>query len=96
MPAVCRAGLDKHIGHSRPKDPFHQTPYVGSQTKVNAEGGAVIVDGDKAACGDPVLGFSAKVTVGGKGVHRVGDATSGHSGWVPNAAATGAPKVTAG
>lgn len=103
MPAIIRGKIDTHIGHAcdgtgrgHPK-PFHKTPYVSSQTDVNVQGGWAIVDGDSTSCGDPVKGFSSKVTIGGKGVHRTGDATGGHDcHFVPNAAAAGASKVTAG
>jgi len=95
MPEVC-TNLDKHIGHAKPRNPFHKTPYIASQDKVNAQGGFIITQGDSTACGDPVAAFSSKVKIGGKGVHRKGDATSGHEGWVPNSAASGRSKVKAG
>lgn len=97
MPQVVRASADRHIGHASPTpNPYHRTPYVASvNSKVYAEGDLVIVFGDGTACGDNVVGKSSKVFVGGFGVHRKGDATSGHGSWVPNAAATGSNKVWA-
>lgn len=92
---VCTTD-DKHFGHAKPRHPFHRTPYVASQTGVTAMGSPIITQGDAAACGDPVVGFSATVTVGGKGVHRLDDATGGHDGWVKNAASTGRSSVKAG
>ena len=46
-----------------------------------------VYTGDKTACGDAAVGGSLKVIIAGKGVHRVGDVTSGHLSWVPNTAA---------
>ena len=98
MPEVVRSGVDSHIGHASPTpNPFHRTPYIASNnTKVYVEGDLAIVDGDSTACGDPVVGKSSKVFIMGKGVHRKGDATGGHGSWVPNSAATGSSKVSAG
>lgn len=100
MTGIVRAGIDSHIGHARPcipPAPFHRTPYVaGGNSKVYVDGALAIVDGDTCACGDPVVGKSSKVFIGGKGVHRQGDATGGHDCWVANAAATGSSKVVAG
>lgn len=97
MPEVVRANADRHIGHASPTpNPFHRTPYVaGLNSKVYVEGGLAIVEGDTTACGDPAVGKSSKVFIGGIGVHRKGDATGGHGSWVPNAAATGSSKVWA-
>jgi uncharacterized Zn-binding protein involved in type VI secretion len=98
MPEVVRAGSDSHIGHfSLTPNPFHKTSYVaGGNSKVYVEGDLAIVDGDSTGCGDPVVGKSSKVFVMGRGVHRKGDATGGHGSWVPNSAATGSSKVSAG
>lgn len=98
MPEVVRDGTDTHIGHaSSTPNPFHKTPYEAStNSKVYVEGDLAIVDGDSTKCGDPVDGFSGKVFAMGKGVHRKGDATSGHGSWSGNAAATGSGKVSAG
>lgn len=98
MPEVVRATVDKHIGHaSATPNPFHKTSYAASgNTKVYVEGNLGIVDGDSTNCGDPVVGKSSKVFFMGKGVHRKGDATGGHGSWVPNAAASGSSKVSAG
>ena len=92
-----------HIGHAcngpppgHPK-PFHKTNYVASQNKVKCGGAPVIRDGDATQCGDPVAAFSSKVKVGGKGVHRLNDATGGHAcHFVANASAGGHPNVNAG
>ena len=94
--AVC-TNVDTHFGHASPTpNPFHITPYVATQFNVTAMGTPMITLGDFTACGDPVVGCSTLVTVGGKPVHRQFDATGGHEGWVPNAAATGRPLVKAG
>lgn len=93
---VC-TNVDTHFGHASPTpNPFHITPYVATQSLVTAMGTPIITVGDLTACGDPVVGFSSLVTVGGKGVHRQFDTTGGHGSWVPNAAATGRPLVKAG
>lgn len=93
---VCTTD-DKHFGHASPTpNPYHQTKYVASQTGVTAMGSPMITQGDATACGDPVVGFSTLVTVGGKGVHRQFDATGGHGTWIANAAATGRSSVKAG
>ena len=52
--------------------------------------------GDKTACGDAAVGGSLKVIIAGKGVHRLGDATSGHLSWPPVTALTTNVKVIAG
>jgi uncharacterized Zn-binding protein involved in type VI secretion len=98
MPGIVRANVDKHVGHACPDPkPFHQTPYSASvNTKVYIEGNLAIVLGDFTSCGDPVVGKSSKVLIGGQGVHRAGDATGGHACWVPNSAASGSSKVIAG
>ena len=98
MPSVIRKGIDSHIGHaSTTPNPFHKSKYVvAGQSKVSAQGGLVITTGGSTACGDDAVGGSSKVTAGGYAVHRTGDATSGHSSWVANAASSGSPKVTAG
>lgn len=98
MPEVVRANADRHIGHASPTpNPFHRTPYNAAlNTKVYVEGDLAIVQGDTTACGDTAVGCSSKVFIGGIGVHRKGDSTGGHGSWVPNAAATGSSKVTAG
>jgi uncharacterized Zn-binding protein involved in type VI secretion len=96
MPEVSTTA-HRHIGHaSKTPNPSHRTKYKASQTKVTAEGNAVIRAGDAAACGDPVVGVSSKVFVGGKGVHRKGDATGGHPSWPANASSEGSSKVDAG
>jgi uncharacterized Zn-binding protein involved in type VI secretion len=97
MPGVVRNGVDKHIGHASPTpNPFHQTPYSNAaQSKVFADGSLVVVAGGSTSCGDGVSGKSGKVFAEGKGVHRIGDATSGHGSWVGNSAQTGSSKVFA-
>jgi uncharacterized Zn-binding protein involved in type VI secretion len=95
MPAVIRAG-DTHIGHASPTpNGFHKTPYKSS-ANVYANGSPIVTIGDSTGCGDTAVGGSATVKVNNKGVHRTGDSTSGHGSWVPNAASTGSPNVTAG
>ena len=98
MPGVVRKGVDKHIGHASPTpSPFHQTQYSNAaQGKVYANGSLVVVAGGSTSCGDPVSGKSSKVFAEGKGVHRKGDATSGHGSWGGNAAQSGSPNVIAG
>lgn len=98
MPKVVRVNVDSHIGHASPTpNPFHKTNYTNAaQGKVFAETHLVVVDGGSTACGDGVQGKSSKVFAEGKGVHRIGDGTTGHGSWVPNAAATGSSKVIAG
>ena len=96
MPEVSTTA-HRHIGHASPtRNPSHRTYYKASQTNVKAEGFDVIRAGDAAACGDPVVGVSTKVFVGGKGVHRKGDATGGHPSWPANASSEGSSKVNAG
>jgi uncharacterized Zn-binding protein involved in type VI secretion len=98
MPEVSTTA-HRHIGHaSKTPNPEHRTKYKASQTKVTAEGTDkyVIRAGDATACGDPVVGVSSKVFVGGKGVHRKGDATGGHTTWPANASSEGSSKVDAG
>lgn len=97
--------IDKNIGHaSSCPNPFHQGTYkAGIQSKVYIGGKLLIVQGDGMfGCGDTAVGRSSKVFAMGIGVHRVGDATSGHDlGGCPgpfpaNVAATGSSKVSAG
>ena len=96
MAGVVRTG-DVHIGHASPTpNPFHQSSYISGQSKVFAEGSAVVRAGDSTGCGDGAVGCSTKVICVGSGVHRIGDATSGHGSWVPNAAASGSTKVICG
>jgi len=96
MPEVSTTA-HRHIGHVSPTpNPAHRTKYKASQSAVKAEGNDVITQGDSTGCGDPVVGFSTKVFVGGKGVHRKGDATGGHGSWPANASSEGSSKVNAG
>lgn len=107
MPNIARKGIDTHIGHAcngtgkgHPK-PFHKTPYiVAGQSKVTVNGALAVLGASNGStvCGDNAVGMSAKVRIGPAliGVHRVGDATSGHPcHFVPNACATGSPNVIA-
>jgi uncharacterized Zn-binding protein involved in type VI secretion len=84
MPEVVVEG-DTHLGHfSLTPNPFHRTSYVaGLNSKVFVEGDLAIVQGDKTGCGDPAVGCSGKVFIGGIGIHRKGDATGGHGSWIP-------------
>lgn len=87
MPAIIRTG-DFHIGHASPtSNPFHRTPYISGQAKVVVNGSPAVRMTDSTACGDRAVVGSTKVIIAGLGVHRTGDATSGHGSWVPNAAA---------
>lgn len=96
MPAITRVGKDKHIGHAKPDAPYHQTPYAEGSPNVRVNGSAAVRLGDKTACGDPATSASSTVFVNGIGVHRQGDSTGGHDGWVPNASVSGSPTVFAG
>ena len=96
MPEVSTTA-HRHVGHaSRTPNPEHRTYYKASQAKVKVEDRNVIRAGDETVCGDPVVGVSTKVFVGGKGVHRKGDATGGHETFVANASSEGSSKVNAG
>lgn len=94
---VVRQGVDKHIGHASPTpNPFHQTPYSSAaQSRVYADSNLIVVNGGSTSCGDGVSGKSGKVFASGQGIHRIGDATTGHGSWPGNAAATGSSKVYA-
>jgi uncharacterized Zn-binding protein involved in type VI secretion len=97
MPAICRVGLDRHIGHASPTpNPFHSTRYATGSNNVRVNGAPVVRIGDRTGCGDPAVFGSSTVRANGIGVHRLGDATGGHGSWVPNAAATGSLDVSAG
>ena len=97
MPAICRVGLDKHIGHASPTpNPYHQTPYAIGSSNVRINSASIVRIGDTTACGDTAVVGSLTVRVNSIGVHRKDDATSGHGSWVANKAATGAPTVRAG
>lgn len=98
MPGVVRKGKDKHVGHASDSDnPFHSKPYSNAgQSKVYANGALVVVKGGSTGCGDKAKGASSKVFAQGKGVHRIGDGTSGHGSWKPNKAASGSGNVIAG
>jgi len=96
MPGICRVQQDRHIGHARPRSPYHQTPYVTGSPNVSVNGTAAVRVGDNTACLDVALGGSSTVFVNGIPVHRQNDATTGHDGFVPNKAAAGSPNVNAG
>jgi len=91
MPAVVRKTIDTHSGHARlsPPAPFHRTNYVDGSDNVKVNGFGVVRVGDKTSCGDIAKEGSTRVFVNKKAVHRLGDATEGHDGWLPNFAATG-------
>tara|TARA_Y100000004_G_C8860408_1_gene388813 strand:+ start:48 stop:344 length:297 start_codon:yes stop_codon:yes gene_type:complete len=94
---ISRVGLDKHIGHASPTpNPFHRTPYATGSTNVKINGVPCVRFGDRTACGDTAVGSSISVRVNGRGVHRLGDSTSGHGSWVSNASASGSLNVLAG
>jgi len=107
MPGIARKGVDKHIGHAcngtsrgHPK-PFHKTSYVvAGQTMVTVNGAYAVLGASNGStgCGDNAVGMSSFVRVGPQsiGVHRIGDATSGHPcHFLPNACATGSDTVIA-
>lgn len=104
MSPITRLNADFHIGHAcngtatgHPK-PFHKTPYKTTpQTMVTVGGQLAVVIGGGTACKDMAVGGSIMVTAGGIGVHRAGDATSGHPcHFTPNASAANFTMVTAG
>jgi uncharacterized Zn-binding protein involved in type VI secretion len=96
MPGIVRDG-DLHEGHTNTvTGEFHQTAYVAGQDTVLIEGRKVVLVGDTTSCGDPAVIGSSKVFVGGKAVHRVGDATGGHGNWPANAAQNGSDAVFCG
>jgi uncharacterized Zn-binding protein involved in type VI secretion len=97
MPAVTRVGQDKHIGHASPTpNPFHQTAYATGSPDVFVNGSKCTRITDITSCTDPAVAGSSTVFANGLNVHRIGDATGGHSSWVPNASASGSPNVFAG
>ena len=49
--------------------------------------------GDSFSCGDVIVEGSGNVFCNGLPVARVGDATSGHASWVPNAILEGSATV---
>jgi len=97
MPGVVRINLDTHVGHASPTpNPFHKTNYTSAnQSTVYVNGELVVVIGGKTVCGDPAVGSSPNVYAEGIKIHRLGDATGGHSSWVPNSAATASGNVFA-
>lgn len=99
MPGVCRVDSDKHVGHASPTpNPFHQTAYETGSPDVFTESKKTVrgQNTDKTYCTDVAVGASSSVFANSKGVHRIGDATSGHASWVPNKAATGSTTVISG
>ena len=93
MPGAVRQG-DAHVGHaSGTPNPFHRTTYVSGQSTVYVNGRLVIRKTDKTSCGDPAFGCSGNVYAEEKPIHRLGDSTSGHGTWVPNAAAQASSDV---
>ena len=95
MPAIVRQTIDNHSGHASSTSPFHRTPYIQGSINVKINGFGVVTVGDETECGDIAKDGSPKVFVNKKGVHRVGDATTGHDDWQPNFAATGSHDVFA-
>ena len=97
MPPVTRVNVDLHIGHASPTpNPFHRTAYAQGSSDVITNNQKTVRIGDRTYCGDPAVAGSGSVLVNGIPVHRLGDATGGHSSWVPNASASGSPDVIAG
>ncbi len=96
MPGIVRVGTDSHVGHASPTpNPFHQTAYATGASKVFVNGAKAVRITDTTGCGDPASEGSSDVFAEGLGVHRIGDATSGHGSWVANSAATGSGDVKA-
>lgn len=96
MPGVVRQDIDTQAGHPCPSVPTSHGPqaYVSAgQSKVYADNALIVNKGGSAACGDTVDAVSSKVFAGGKGVHRLGDATVGEGCFVPSTAASGSNKV---
>jgi uncharacterized Zn-binding protein involved in type VI secretion len=74
-----------------------QTRYVPSQGGVFVNGQPAIILGDSLTCGDVVVETSTKVFIGGKGVHRLGDKLSSHSGtYSPSICISASGNVIAG
>ena len=96
MPGIVRVELDKHIGHAKAKVPYHQTPYKIGSPNVYVNGQPAVRIGDSTFCNDKAAEGSTTVFVNNIGVHRFGDKTTGHDGWVANKAATGSSNVIAG
>lgn len=90
--------MDSHFGHSSPTpNGFHSTKYTNAgQSRVKVEGADAVVIGGSTGCGDPAVGGSSRVKIGGIGVHRELDATGGHGSWVANMANSGSSRVRAG
>jgi uncharacterized Zn-binding protein involved in type VI secretion len=96
MPGIVRKNTDSHVGHASPTpNPFHQTAYATAAEKVFVNGAEAVRITDTTGCGDPASEGSSDVFAEGLGVHRKGDATSGHGSWVANSAATGSGDVKA-
>ena len=96
MPGIVRKNTDSHVGHASPTpNPFHQTAYATAAEKVFVNGAEAVRITDTTGCGDPASEGSSDVFAEGLGVHRIGDATSGHGSWVANSAATGSGNVKA-
>jgi len=95
MPGIVRNG-DIHVGHASPTpNPFHQGSYTGGSPNVNVNLQPAMRIGDAISCGDAAAAGSSNVFINGIGVHRIGDATTGHGSWVPNTALTGSSNVFA-
>tara|TARA_B110000459_G_scaffold123659_1_gene136009 strand:+ start:360 stop:650 length:291 start_codon:yes stop_codon:yes gene_type:complete len=96
MPGIVRANVDTHEGHDAPRNPFHKTAYKEPDIKVFANGQQVIREGDTTDCGDKAVGNVSTVFAGGKPVHCIDHATSGHGKFGANKAKTGSGDVNAG
>ena len=97
MAEVVRANVDTHEGHdSDSPAPFHKTAYKEPGIKVFANGEQLIREGDTTDCGDKAVGNVSTVFAGGKPVHCIDHATSGHGKFGANKAKTGSGDVNAG
>jgi len=77
---VTRVG-DFHVGHFclGTGIGFHATPYITGSTSVLTNGRFTCTMGSVTLCGDKAITGAGSVLVNGKPIHRMGDATSGHS-----------------
>lgn len=98
MAGIARGNIDYATTHSNSSNTHtqpNQTIYVGKGS-VYVNGQQAIVKGDKVRCGEEALGSSSTVFIGGKGVHRKGDACDSHKGtYSPSICATGSTNVFA-
>jgi uncharacterized Zn-binding protein involved in type VI secretion len=96
MPGIARVGLDFASTHSN--GDTHVLPkYVSGNAKVLINGKPAVVQDSALSCGDKAKGCSNKVLIGGKGVHRLGDAVDSHNGtYSPSACISASSNVIAG